>query len=62
MTDATPSHDAVRKSIVHDVEIAMEDLGLSAPQAAIRVVEDSDYVEPEDEREVIDAVINEIRS
>jgi len=40
----------------------MEDLGLSAPQAAIRVVEDSDYVEPEDEREVIDVVINEIWS
>lgn len=62
MNDTTPTPTAVRQSIAHDVEVAMEDLNLGLQKAAEIVVSNSDFVAEEDESQIIEDVVEEIQS
>jgi len=62
MNETQPTPTAVKQSIAHDVEVAMDDLGYGLQKAAEVVVSDSDYVAEEDEAEMIEAVVEEIQT
>lgn len=62
MNKPTPTWVATKRSIVEDVEVAMDDLGYGVQKAAEVVVSDSDYVSEDQEARMIEEVVEKVQS